>query len=72
MRKSEPGLYMPKDKIKCLRTSPHLPQLIPGKVYRIQIVQKSKGVYMIMTDNQRPFKISSSIVEDMNFFKKVN
>ncbi|MEM5799536.1 MAG: hypothetical protein QXZ43_02630 [Candidatus Aenigmatarchaeota archaeon] len=72
MRKPQPGLYMPNDKLKCLKTTPHLPQLIPGKIYRVQIVQKSKGLYFIRTENQRPFKVSSSIVEDVNFFKKIN
>jgi hypothetical protein len=72
MRKPQPGLYMPNDKLKCLKTIPHLPQLKPGVVYRVQMVQKSRGIYLIMTEKQRPFKISSSIVEDINFFKKVN
>jgi hypothetical protein len=72
MRKTQPGLYMPNDKLKCLKTTPHLPQLKPGMIYKVQIVQKSKGVYFIMAEKQRPFKISSSIVEDINFFKKIN
>jgi hypothetical protein len=72
MRKSQPGLYMPNDKLKCLKTTPHIPQLKPGMIYKVQIVQKSKGVYFIMAEKQRPFKISSSIVEDVKFFKKIN
>ncbi|MCS7135157.1 MAG: hypothetical protein NZ893_01830 [Candidatus Aenigmarchaeota archaeon] len=72
MRKPQPGLYMPNDKIVCLRSNPHLPQLKVGEVYKVQLVQKSRGVYFIMSRTQRPFKISSSIVEDARFFKKIN
>lgn len=71
MEKSQ-SIYLPNEMLKCLKSIPDLPQLVEGKVYKIQIVQKSKGIYFLTAENQRPFKISSSIVEDPSKFKKIS
>jgi len=65
------SLYLPSDGIKCLKAIREMPQLVPGKLYIVQRVQKSRGLYFLISKNQRPFKISAHIVECSNYFKKL-